>query len=60
MIALPALIDTNILCYALDAGELERRTIAAGLLSQCWRSEIALFGFGAKPRGIFSYCDRES
>lgn len=42
MIAPPALIDTNILCYALDAGEPEKRAVAAELLSQCWRSEIAL------------------
>ena len=42
MIAPPALIDTNILCYAFDAGLPEKRAIAAGLLSQCWRSEIAL------------------
>jgi predicted nucleic acid-binding protein len=38
----PALIDTNILCYALDSGEPEKRAVAAELLSQCWRSEIAL------------------
>ena len=38
----PALIDTNILCYALDAGEPEKRAVAAGLLSRCWRSEIVL------------------
>ena len=38
----PALIDTNILCYALDAGEPEKRAVAAELLSQCWRSEIVL------------------
>lgn len=38
----PALIDTNILCYALDAGEPEKRAVAAELLSQCWRSEITL------------------
>jgi predicted nucleic acid-binding protein len=37
----PALIDTNILCYALDTGEPEKRVIAAELLSRCWRSEIA-------------------
>ena len=42
MTAPPALIDTNILCYALDAGEPEKRNVAAGLLSRCWRSEIAL------------------
>ena len=42
MTAPPALIDTNILCYALDAGEPEKRAVAAELLSQCWRSEIAL------------------
>jgi predicted nucleic acid-binding protein len=42
MIAPPALIDTNILCYALDAGEPVKQVEAAGLLSQCWRSEIAL------------------
>jgi predicted nucleic acid-binding protein len=42
MTAPPALIDTNILCYALDAGEPEKRAMAADLLSRCWRSEIAL------------------
>jgi predicted nucleic acid-binding protein len=42
MTAPPALIDTNILCYALDAGEPEKRKAAAGLLSRCWRSEITL------------------
>jgi predicted nucleic acid-binding protein len=42
MIAQPALIDTNILCYALDYGEPEKRAVAAELLSQCWRSEIVL------------------
>ena len=42
MTAPPALIDTNILCYALDAEEPEKRAVAAGLLSQCWRSEISL------------------
>jgi predicted nucleic acid-binding protein len=42
MTAPPALIDTNILCYALDAGEPEKRAVAAELLSACWRSEIAL------------------
>ncbi|MDP3563846.1 MAG: PIN domain-containing protein [Methanoregula sp.] len=42
MNAQPALIDTNILCYALDAGEPDKRVAAAKLLSQCWRSEIAL------------------
>ena len=43
MTAPPALIDTNILCYALDAGEPVKRAAAAELLSRCWRSEIALF-----------------
>ena len=42
MTAPPTLIDTNVLCYALDAGEPEKRTIAAELLSRCWRSELAL------------------
>jgi predicted nucleic acid-binding protein len=42
MIAPPALIDTNILCYAIDAGEPEKRAVAANLLSRCWQSEIAL------------------
>ena len=42
MTAPPALVDTNILCYALDAGEPEKRKAAAGLLSRCWRSEITL------------------
>ncbi|MFA4826196.1 MAG: PIN domain-containing protein [Methanoregula sp.] len=42
MTAQPALIDTNILCYALDAGEPEKRAVAVELLSQCWRSEIDL------------------
>jgi predicted nucleic acid-binding protein len=41
MTAPPALIDTKILCYALDAGEPEKRVVAAELLSRCWRSEIA-------------------
>jgi predicted nucleic acid-binding protein len=41
MTAPPALIDTNILCYALDTGEPEKRAVAAELLSRCWRSEIA-------------------
>ena len=41
MTAAPALIDTNILCYALDAGEPEKRVVAAELLLRCWRSEIA-------------------
>ena len=43
MIAPPSLIDTKILCYALDAGEPEKRAVAADLLSRCWRSESALF-----------------
>jgi len=42
MTAQPALIDTNVLCYAFDAGEPEKRAIAAELLSRCWRSELAL------------------
>jgi predicted nucleic acid-binding protein len=42
MTAPPALIDTNILCYSLDAGEPVKRAVAAELLSRCWRSEIAL------------------
>jgi predicted nucleic acid-binding protein len=42
MIAPPVLVDTNILCYALDAGEPEKRAVAAELLSRCWRSEITL------------------
>ena len=42
MIVPPALIDTNILCYALDAGVPEKRVAAVDLLSQCWRSEITL------------------
>ena len=42
MNAQPALIDTNILCYALDAGEPDKRVVAAELLSRCWRSEITL------------------
>ena len=42
MTAQPALIDTNILCYALDTGEPEKREAAVELLSQCWRSEITL------------------
>lgn len=42
MTARPALIDTNILCYALDTSDPVKRTIAADLLSQCWRSEIDL------------------
>ena len=42
MTARPALIDTNILCYALDDGDPIKRTVAADLLSRCWRSEIDL------------------
>ena len=42
MTAPTALIDPNILCYALDAGEPEKRAVAAGLLSWCWCSGIAL------------------
>ena len=42
MTAPPALIDTDVLCYALDTGEPEKRAVAAELLSQCWRSEITL------------------
>lgn len=42
MIVPPALVDTNILCYALDAGEPEKRAVAAELLLRCWRSEITL------------------
>jgi predicted nucleic acid-binding protein len=42
MIAPTALIDTNILCYAFDTGEPEKRVVAAELLSQCWRSGIPL------------------
>ena len=42
MIAPPALIDTNILCYSLDAGEPEKRGRAADLLSRCWQAEITL------------------
>lgn len=41
MTAQPALIDKSILCYAFDAGEPEKRAIAAELLSRCWRSELA-------------------
>jgi len=42
MTARPALVDTNILCYALDADEPEKRTVAAELLARCFRSEIPL------------------
>ncbi|WP_292417891.1 PIN domain-containing protein [Methanoregula sp.] len=42
MTARPALIDTNILCYALDTSDPVKRAVAADLLSQCWRSEIDL------------------
>jgi predicted nucleic acid-binding protein len=43
MTAPPALVDTNILCYALDAGVPEKQVLAAELLSQCWRCERDLF-----------------
>ena len=42
MTARPALIDTNILCYALDASEPVKRAACAELLARCWRSEINL------------------
>lgn len=42
MTARPALIDTNILCYALDTSNPVKRLIAVNLLSLCWRSEIDL------------------
>ncbi len=42
MTARPALTDTNILCYALDAGEPKKRATAAALLARCFRSEIFL------------------
>lgn len=42
MTARPALVDTNILCYALDSSEPEKRAAAAELLARCWRSETAL------------------
>jgi predicted nucleic acid-binding protein len=42
MTAPPALIDTNILCYALDTGVPEKRAVAAELLVRCWCSEITL------------------
>lgn len=36
------LVDTNILCYALDSGDQKKQEVAAGLLSRCWLSEITL------------------
>jgi predicted nucleic acid-binding protein len=38
----PALVDTNILIYAFDAREPEKRETAAGLLARCWRGEERL------------------
>ena len=38
----PALVDTNILCYALDTGEHEKQAVASSLLSRCWNAEITL------------------
>lgn len=42
MTARPALIDTNILCYALDTRDPAKQANAADLLKKCWRSEIDL------------------
>lgn len=42
MTAKPALVDTNILCYAFDAGEPEKRAAASGLLARVFRSEEEL------------------
>jgi predicted nucleic acid-binding protein len=38
----PALVDTNILCYAFDTREEEKRERAKDLLGRCWRSEERL------------------
>jgi predicted nucleic acid-binding protein len=38
----PALVDTNILCYAFDAGEPEKREAARELLSRVFRNEETL------------------
>lgn len=38
----PALVDTNILTYAFDRSEPEKREHAAGLLARCWRNEDQL------------------
>ena len=38
----PALVDTNILCYALDSGVPEKQGVASALLTRCWNSEITL------------------
>ncbi len=38
----PALVDTNILCYALDSGEQKKQGAAAVLLFQCWSKRLIL------------------
>jgi predicted nucleic acid-binding protein len=35
----PALVDTNVLGYAFDIDEPEKRRICAALLARCWRGE---------------------
>ena len=39
MNAVPVLIDTNIFCYAFDAGDPKKRAVAQELLARCWRGE---------------------
>lgn len=38
----PALVDTNVLCYAFDAGEPEKRAAAGGLLARVFKREEQL------------------
>ena len=59
MITPPALVDTNILCSAIDSGEPEKRAKGADLLSRCWRAEIALAVFSAKPCRILGCSDEK-
>ena len=42
MTTAPALVDTNILCYAFDTREPEKRERAKELLERCWRAEERL------------------
>ncbi len=42
MTTAPALVDTNILCYAFDTRDPEKRTCAKGLLERCWRGDERL------------------
>jgi Predicted nucleic-acid-binding protein, contains PIN domain len=38
----PALVDTNILCYAFDTHDEKKRDRAKELLERCWRSKERL------------------